>query len=405
MVCSATIPACSSFRGCKTPVPNITLVLTSLGGTLGQGSCREHGCRFRVALGAQTIVLILGLTIGGIAALGGRAMDNLMMRITDIGYAFPDLLFIILLRSALEGHGLPVLSNPIVQLIVAISFVGWVTVARLVRGQMLSLKERDYVLAARALGARQCACRLRAHAAQYPRSGDRCARVWYPARDLLRRLLSATSDSACPRRWPVWDASLPTATGTSRRSTGWWLIPASVIAMSDALLHLPRRRPARRARPALPLALRRDIQRDRIQVRFREPVVRPEDGDHGISAATQLEIDAVHESAVGSLRPGDATRDATELDSFPPARLYDKPASGRHLEVGPAVCTLVLDLRRRVAWRSRLATCNAPFTECESFRESARQDQLVEEGNVIGRGKAVGRCGSTQISSGPTIVQ
>jgi oligopeptide transport system permease protein len=48
-----------------------------------------------------------------------------------------------------------VLSNPIVQLIVAISFVGWVTVARLVRGQMLSLKERDYVLAAKAIGARQ----------------------------------------------------------------------------------------------------------------------------------------------------------------------------------------------------------------------------------------------------------
>ena len=109
----------------------------------------------RVALGAQTIVLIVGLTVGGIAALGGRAIDNLMMRITDIGYAFPDLLFIILIRSALEGQDIPVLSNPIVQLIVAISFVGWVTVARLVRGQMLSLKERDYVLAAKAIGARQ----------------------------------------------------------------------------------------------------------------------------------------------------------------------------------------------------------------------------------------------------------
>ena len=109
----------------------------------------------RVALGAQTIVLIVGLTVGGIAALGGKAIDNLMMRITDIGYAFPDLLFIILIRSALEGQDIPVLSNPIVQLIVAISFVGWVTVARLVRGQMLSLKERDYVLAAKAIGARQ----------------------------------------------------------------------------------------------------------------------------------------------------------------------------------------------------------------------------------------------------------
>lgn len=109
----------------------------------------------RVAFGVQTIVLIVGLSVGGLAALGGRTIDNMMMRFTDIAYAFPDLLFIILLRSALEGQSLPVLSDPIVQMIIAISFVGWVTIARLVRGQMLSLKERDYVLAARAMGAPQ----------------------------------------------------------------------------------------------------------------------------------------------------------------------------------------------------------------------------------------------------------
>ena len=107
----------------------------------------------RVALGAQTIVLIVGLSVGGLAAIGGKTIDNVMMRFTDIAYAFPDLLFIILLRSALQGQDWPVLSDPIVQMIIAISFVGWVTVARLVRGQMLSLKERDYVLAARAMGA------------------------------------------------------------------------------------------------------------------------------------------------------------------------------------------------------------------------------------------------------------
>lgn len=109
----------------------------------------------RVALGAQTIVMIVGLSVGGLAALGGKAIDNVMMRLTDIAYAFPDLLFIILLRSALQGQDWPVLSDPIVQMIIAISFVGWVTVARLVRGQMLSLKERDFVLAAKAIGAPQ----------------------------------------------------------------------------------------------------------------------------------------------------------------------------------------------------------------------------------------------------------
>ncbi len=109
----------------------------------------------RVALGVQFIVLTVGLTVGGIAAMGGRTADNIVMRITDIAYAFPDLLFIILMRSALEGKDWPIVKDPIVQMIVAISFIGWVTIARLVRGQMLSLKERDYVLAARAMGASQ----------------------------------------------------------------------------------------------------------------------------------------------------------------------------------------------------------------------------------------------------------
>ena len=107
----------------------------------------------RVALGVQVVVLTIGLTVGGLAALGGKAFDNVIMRITDIAYAFPDLLFIILMRSALEGQDLPLVGNPIVQMIIAISFVGWVTVARLVRGQMLSLKQRDFVTAARAMGA------------------------------------------------------------------------------------------------------------------------------------------------------------------------------------------------------------------------------------------------------------
>jgi oligopeptide transport system permease protein len=70
-----------------------------------------------------------------------------MMRLTDIAYAFPDLLLIILLQSVF-GRGLW-------QVIFAISLVAWTTIARIVRGQMLSLRERDFVLAARALGAPQ----------------------------------------------------------------------------------------------------------------------------------------------------------------------------------------------------------------------------------------------------------
>ena len=107
----------------------------------------------QVGLGVQVVALSVGLLVGGIAALGGRALDNIMMRITDLAYAFPDLLFIILMREALRGNEWPVIEEPVVQIIVAISFVGWVTIARLVRGQMLSLKEMDFVLAADAIGA------------------------------------------------------------------------------------------------------------------------------------------------------------------------------------------------------------------------------------------------------------
>ncbi len=110
----------------------------------------------QVGLGVQAVVLIIGIIIGGSAALGGRVMDNLMMRITDIAYAFPDLLAIILLRAVFAERDLPLIGHDASQrllVIFAIAFVGWVTVARLIRGQMLSLKERDFVIAARASGA------------------------------------------------------------------------------------------------------------------------------------------------------------------------------------------------------------------------------------------------------------
>jgi oligopeptide transport system permease protein len=107
----------------------------------------------QIGIGTQIIVLILGMSVGVAAALGGRTSDNILMRLTDITYAFPDLLFIILLRSVLSGHHWFLLDNPRLQVMLAIAMVNWVMIARLVRGQMLSLAERDYVMAARTLGA------------------------------------------------------------------------------------------------------------------------------------------------------------------------------------------------------------------------------------------------------------
>lgn len=105
------------------------------------------GARTSMTVGVftQLVVLIIGLSIGAVAGMTGGRTDNLLMRFTDIMYAFPDLLLIILLRSIFGGT--------VVMVFVAIGLAGWVTVARLVRGEVLSLRERDYVEAAVCLGA------------------------------------------------------------------------------------------------------------------------------------------------------------------------------------------------------------------------------------------------------------
>ena len=117
----------------------------------------------KIGVGTQIVVLLVGITIGMGAALGGKVSDTILMWITDLAYAFPDLLAIILLRQVLFGRDWPIIGtgdpqipgfpSAILGTILAISLVSWVTIARLVRGQMLSIKEQDYVLAARSIGA------------------------------------------------------------------------------------------------------------------------------------------------------------------------------------------------------------------------------------------------------------
>ena len=105
-----------------------------------------------VALVVQFVVLFIGLPIGATAGwFGGRA-DSFLMRLTDVFYAFPDLLFIILLSVTLRETALGQAMNGLLLVFIAIGLTAWVTVARLVRGQMLALKETEFVEAARAIG-------------------------------------------------------------------------------------------------------------------------------------------------------------------------------------------------------------------------------------------------------------
>jgi peptide/nickel transport system permease protein len=103
----------------------------------------------RLSLGVSIIVvalsLALGAVIGGSAALAGGGIDAMVMRAVDVVLAFPGFLLAIAL-AAILGPGL-------LDLVIALSAMGWTGYARLVRDEVLSLREREYVEAARALGA------------------------------------------------------------------------------------------------------------------------------------------------------------------------------------------------------------------------------------------------------------
>ncbi|GAK52325.1 putative dipeptide ABC transporter [Candidatus Moduliflexus flocculans] len=107
-----------------------------------------YGSRISIWVGLATvsISLIIGVTIGAISGYYGGFIDELFMRIVDILMAFPGILLAIAMVAVL-GPGLN-------HVILALCLIGWVGYARLVRGQVLFLRELDYVTAARALGAK-----------------------------------------------------------------------------------------------------------------------------------------------------------------------------------------------------------------------------------------------------------
>ena len=100
------------------------------------------------------IVFFLGITVGMTAGFFGGWLDQLLMRFTDIIYAFPDFLFLIIIVAAFRLSPFGKIMDGLLLIFVAIAVVGWVGVARLTRGQVLSLKEREFVEAARAVGAK-----------------------------------------------------------------------------------------------------------------------------------------------------------------------------------------------------------------------------------------------------------
>lgn len=113
-----------------------------------------YGARVSMVVGflPTLIIMLVGTTVGMIAGYAGGRVDNLLMRLTDVVYAFPDLLFFIIVMVALRDTFIGQLMNGLVLLFAALAIVNWVGVARLIRGQVLSIKQKEYVEAARCIG-------------------------------------------------------------------------------------------------------------------------------------------------------------------------------------------------------------------------------------------------------------
>ena len=123
-----------------------------------------YGTRISMAVGffASIIVLIIGMLVGAISGYCGGKVDLIIMRIVDIIYSLPDMLMVILLSSVLKisltplivGTALEKIGSNIISLFIVFGLLYWVSMSRLIRGQILSLREQEYVLASRAAGAK-----------------------------------------------------------------------------------------------------------------------------------------------------------------------------------------------------------------------------------------------------------
>lgn len=98
-----------------------------------------------VGLGASALSLLIGAAIGSVSGMRGGMVDNVLMRLVDIFNSFPPILLAVTLATAL--------GQSVFTIVIALAVTGWAGYARLIRGQVLALKNQEYVHAARTLGA------------------------------------------------------------------------------------------------------------------------------------------------------------------------------------------------------------------------------------------------------------
>jgi len=115
-----------------------------------------YGGRISLIVGFSVVIitLLIGLPIGAIAGYFGGWLDNVLMRITDASLTLPSLLVLILLSAILREVNAPILQKyPVFTIALVIGLLSWMSVSRLVRASYLSIREQDFVVAARTVGA------------------------------------------------------------------------------------------------------------------------------------------------------------------------------------------------------------------------------------------------------------
>ena len=115
-----------------------------------------YGGRISLSIGlfSMSIAVTLGVLIGSTAGFYGKRFDNVLMRFTDLMLTIPRLFLLIIMAVILRGINWPYMqeSGGIIAIIVVIGILSWMSIARLVRGSFLSLREKEFVEAARSLG-------------------------------------------------------------------------------------------------------------------------------------------------------------------------------------------------------------------------------------------------------------
>ncbi len=114
-----------------------------------------YGARISLVVGfiPMVVILLIGVPVGLTAGFMGGRVDNLLMRMVDVVYAFPALLLAIIMQISFGDTSFGKLLNGLVLLFLSLSIVNWTGVARLVRGETMALKEMEFVEAARTVGA------------------------------------------------------------------------------------------------------------------------------------------------------------------------------------------------------------------------------------------------------------